>query len=45
VDGVSDLLCDLEQIQVRAADRLASTLYAENNQAFLRRYYLPAAGR
>jgi len=45
VDGVSDLLCELEQIQVRAADRLASTLYVEGNQAFLRRYYLPAAGR
>lgn len=45
VDEVSDLLCALEQIQVRASDRLASTLYEEGNQAFMRRYYLPAAGR
>lgn len=45
VDGVSDLLCQVEQMFVRASDRMASTLYEEQNPAFIRRYYLPAAGR
>lgn len=45
VDGVSDMLCRVEQMNVKAADRFASTLYSEENPAFLRRYYLPAAGR
>ena len=46
VDGVGDLLCEMEQIHVREADRLAASLYAEKNPAFLGRYYLAAsAGR
>ncbi len=45
VDGVSGLLCELEKLGVRVADRIASTLYAEGNEAFLRRYYLGPASR
>ncbi len=39
VDGSSGLLCRIEQRTIAAADRLAATLYAEGNRAFLRRYY------
>lgn len=40
VDEVSGLLCHVEQLYVRAADKLAATLFAENNPPFMRRYYL-----
>jgi hypothetical protein len=40
VDGVSGLLCELEKLGVRVADRIASTLYSEGNDPFIRRYYL-----
>ena len=45
VDAVGGLLCQLEQHTIRAADRLASTLFNEGNPPFLARYYLAAAGR
>lgn len=41
-DGINGLLCHVEQAGVRAADRLAATLYAERNPQFLNRYYLAA---
>ena len=40
VDEVSGLLCHVEQLYVAAADRLASTLFSEQNPPFMRRYYL-----
>lgn len=43
VDGVGGLLCKVEQHTIRAADRLAATLYAEANPPFVARYYTAAA--
>jgi uncharacterized protein len=42
VDGVTGTLCHLEQLFIKAADRVASTLYQERNRVFLERYYLSA---
>lgn len=43
VDRVGRLVCQVEQHAIRAADRLASTLFAEGNQPFVARYYTAAA--
>ena len=43
VDEVSGLLCAVEQMIVRASDRIATTLFAEGNRPFFARYYLAAA--
>ncbi len=43
VDGVSGLLCTFEKLVIQAADRLAETLFAEQNEPFMRRYYLNPA--
>ena len=40
VDEVSGVLCHVEQLYVAAADKLAATLFAEQNPPFMRRYYL-----
>lgn len=46
VGQVDDMLCRTEQAKVQAADRLASTLFAERDPTFIGRYYLAAtAGR
>ena len=45
VDQVDGLLCQVEQIAVRAADRMAETLYAEENPTFMGRYYLAVTQR
>jgi len=45
IDGIDGRLCEMEQIVIAAADRLASTLYAERNPAFLKRYYEDTASR
>ncbi|GMV41300.1 MAG: hypothetical protein AMXMBFR64_30160 [Myxococcales bacterium] len=42
-DGVEGLLCHTEQVVIREADRVATTLFAEGNTAFFSRYYLAAA--
>ena len=42
-DRVDETLCRIEQATIRAADRLASTLFGEGNRPFMRRYYLAAA--
>ncbi len=39
---VSKVFCWTERCFIAEADRLASTLYAEKNPAFLRRFYVPA---
>jgi uncharacterized protein len=39
---VSPVFCWSERCLVTEADRIASTLYAEKNPAFLRRFYVPA---
>jgi len=39
---VSPIFCWTERRLVAEADRIASTLYAEKNPAFLRRFYVPA---
>ena len=39
IDGVSGTLCETEQIAIAAADRIASTLVGERNEAFVRSYY------
>lgn len=40
----SDALCLHEQLAIRAADEVAEQLYAESNEAFLRRHYPGAVG-
>lgn len=45
VDGVGGLVCAVEQHAIRAADRLAATLFAEANAPFVARYYTAAARR
>ncbi|MFH2005364.1 MAG: radical SAM protein [bacterium] len=42
VDGVTGELCWMEQLFIRTADRVASTLYKEENPIFLEKYYLSA---
>ena len=42
VNGVSGTLCWMEQLFIRNADRVARTLYEEQNPVFLERYYLSA---
>ncbi len=43
VDGPSDVLCRMEQAWVRAADKVASALYADRVPSFMARYYEAAA--
>jgi uncharacterized protein len=45
VDEVGPALCRIEQHTIRAADRMAPTLFEERNPSFLSRYYLAAALR
>jgi uncharacterized protein len=40
VDRVSGTLCWSEQLFIEAADRVAATLYKEQNPVFMERYYL-----
>lgn len=42
VNGVSGTLCWTEQLFIRTADRVARTLWKEQNPVFLERYYLSA---
>ena len=42
VDEIDGTLCWAEQLFIRAADRVAGTLYREQNPVFLERYYLSA---
>ena len=39
VGSVSDLFCFTERLKVRLADRVAETLFAERNPAFVSRFY------
>jgi uncharacterized protein len=45
IDTPGDLLCHFEQAAVQAADRVAATLFAEDNAPFVRRYYAPLSER
>jgi len=43
VDGVTGTLCFMEQLFIRTADAVASTLYKEQNPVFMQKYYLSAS--
>ena len=45
VGGVAGLLCWFEQRTIEEADRVAATLFEEQNPAFLRRFYAPRLRR
>ena len=42
VDGVTGTLCWMEQLFIKTADRVAATLYKEQNPIFMEKYYLSA---
>jgi len=42
VNGVTGTLCWMEQLFIRTADRVAATLYKEQNPIFMEKYYLSA---